>query len=923
MDRVIMERVVDKAGGMDRCTAFAYDAAGRLVERTNGAGDSYRYRYDNCGRLISETDEEGAVTRYFHNRNGELIKAVSADNYDSLHDDGAGYTFSYDVFGRLCEVRDAFGQLCEENAYDEAGRLKGRYDAAGCVFHNEYDLGGRKSAVYDGEEKKPLQTYTYDSLGNITGITDGEQNHTEFELDAWGRITGIRNPDGSSESYTYDHAGNITSTTDGRGSVIRYEYNSMMKPGKVTDQAGNADTYTYDGEGNLTGQRDRNGRTVKREYGSFGMLLSEKGEDGTFTRRKYDTEGRLTECASSHMNYRYDYTKTGRLRTKYINGMPALRYTYTKAGRTASITDICGKTTEYGYDLNGRLASVSEKGKVLAAYAYDTAGRISNISFANGIRTSYSYDTERNLASMETRDRNGNSLLSYSYQYDRNGNRTGKKDLKNGNATAYVYDTMQRLSEVTYPETGKETYRYDEAGNRIMKQTQNYVEDYLYDERNRLTQKSVKNNTINSPTNPDLPEADNANIITYQYDLQGSLLKEESAGFCKQYLYNDFHQCIQTDVIRGREESAERLVQENLYDGEGLRFAIIENGRRTGFITDGWNNVAEIDENGRATKRIIRGMGIVASEDTEQKEDNIFTTAYHYYHGNERMDVEFITDEAGNVVNNYTYDAFGGIISSNETIPNRYTYNGEAFDKITEQYYLRKRYYNPKLCRFTQEDEYRGDGLNLYAFCANNPVMYVDPSGYKCETGAEADGDADETSGNTERLIPGTEGVVTGGDSNVLGQNMFKEMGLDPDTSRTGYQAQHIIPKELRNHPVIQKIGMDLDDASNGMFLRDRNSGGSSATSRHQGYHKQYTNIIEECLDNMDVNKSVLELDREVYNLQQSARNMMQDGTPIYMCDHVPASNSQIGRKSEKMYGISGSLRTEDFIRSKLEEYGF
>ena len=99
---------------------------------------------------------------------------------------------------------------------------------------------------------------------------------------------------------------------------------------------------------------------------------------------------------------------------------------------------------------------------------------------------------------METRDRNGNSLLSYSYQYDRNGNRTEKRDLKNGNATAYVYDTMQRLREVTYPETGKETYRYDEAGNRIQKQTQNYVEDYLYDERNRLTQKSVKNNTINT-----------------------------------------------------------------------------------------------------------------------------------------------------------------------------------------------------------------------------------------------------------------------------------------------------------------------------------------------------------------------------------------------------------------------------------------
>ena len=29
-----------------------------------------------------------------------------------------------------------------------------------------------------------------------------------------------------------------------------------------------------------------------------------------------------------------------------------------------------------------------------------------------------------------------------------------------------------------------------------------------------------------------------------------------------------------------------------------------------------------------------------------------------------------------------------------------------------------------------QEDVYQGDGLNLYAYCGNNPVMYDDPSGY-------------------------------------------------------------------------------------------------------------------------------------------------------------------------------------------------
>ena len=57
-------------------------------------------------------------------------------------------------------------------------------------------------------------------------------------------------------------------------------------------------------------------------------------------------------------------------------------------------------------------------------------------------------------------------------------------------------------------------------------------------------------------------------------------------------------------------------------------------------------------------------------------------------------------------------------------------YTGQQYDQKTGQYYLRARYYNPVIGRFVQKDTYRGDGLNLYAYCGNNPVMYYDPSGY-------------------------------------------------------------------------------------------------------------------------------------------------------------------------------------------------
>ena len=102
----------------------------------------------------------------------------------------------------------------------------------------------------------------------------------------------------------------------------------------------------------------------------------------------------------------------------------------------------------------------------------------------------------------------------------------------------------------------------------------------------------------------------------------------------------------------------------------------------------------------------------------------------YYYHPDEQLSTALITDETGTIKNQYRYDAFGAGLEVSEELPNRIRYTGQQYDEVTEQYYLRARYYNPILGRFLQEDVYQGDGLNLYAYCRNNPVVYWDPSGY-------------------------------------------------------------------------------------------------------------------------------------------------------------------------------------------------
>ena len=318
---------------------------------------------------------------------------------------------------------------------------------------------------------------------------------------------------------------------------------------------------------------------------------------------------------------------------------------------------------------------------------------------------------DKNLSRMWTRLGKDTLLVDNSYQYDGNGNRT-QKQTQDG-LTRYAYDANNRLVEVAYPGmngvTDTEYLHYDHAGNRTERIRGNVHEYYHYDACNRLTEitdgiRQVKH---------------------YTYDNSGNMLSDGEMS----YLYDGFGRLEQVTKADGS-------FQKNHYDAEGLRAEMEENGQLVKFLyNEDREAVAEEESDGNVI-RYIRGLGLISSDSEKAK------TYYHYVsdeqgsithviNGEEKESGELPQEDVqSRVLNHYEYDAFGNTIRCEEQVHNRFRYTGEQYDPLTGQYYLRARYYNPVIARFTQEDTYYGDGLNLYTYCQNNPILYHDPTGH-------------------------------------------------------------------------------------------------------------------------------------------------------------------------------------------------
>lgn len=180
-------------------------------------------------------------------------------------------------------------------------------------------------------------------------------------------------------------------------------------------------------------------------------------------------------------------------------------------------------------------------------------------------------------------------------------------------------------------------------------------------------------------------------------------------------------------------------MQQNHYDAEGLRNAVTENGSTTNFVYRNGMLSSELDADRNPVRGYVYGNQYISQNNGSSS---------GYYLNDEQGSIRYLTGSDGSIRNHYRYSAFGESITAEETVPNRLKYNAQMADELTGLYYLRARYYNASLGRFTQEDVIYNDGLNLYAYCNSNPVMYSDPSGFAKETcKSKVGGECDSESG--------------------------------------------------------------------------------------------------------------------------------------------------------------------------------
>lgn len=254
-------------------------------------------------------------------------------------------------------------------------------------------------------------------------------------------------------------------------------------------------------------------------------------------------------------------------------------------------------------------------------------------------------------------------------------------------------------------------YKFDAVGNRLERtDSVDGKTTYTYDVNDRL-----------------LEEALGGKLTQYKYDAKGNLTAKIENGQTKAvYQWNTKGELAAVEVT----ENSETGRTEFEYSYKGIRVAIKVNGEETRFLIDSnQQKYAQVIEEYQPSNNIktsyVYGLDLIS-------QNNIDGRTFYQVDGLDS--IRQLTNNVGAIVVKYDYSAYGNLTNKVGDVNNNYLFTGEQFDKAADGYYLRARYYSPKIGRFASTDPFEGFKeqpvtLHNYLYGNINPILYADPSG--------------------------------------------------------------------------------------------------------------------------------------------------------------------------------------------------
>ena len=354
---------------------------------------------------------------------------------------------------------------------------------------------------------------------------------------------------------------------------------------------------------------------------------------------------------------------------------------------------------------------------------------------------------------------NSNYDTALTYKPGADGSQTALlATYQNGGDTpySYEYDANGNITEITQGNVSV-TYSYN-AANELVRENNGFTNQtvtYTYDNWGNLTEKNVYAYT--TATDPGTP----TQTIPYGYTNTAwgdQLTSYDGTSITYDSMGNPLTYRGYTLGWRGKQ-----LVSAS-NGTDTIAYAYDENGLRTQKNVSG--TTTNYYYNGSILMSLVTGNDtLLFSYDASGKVVAVnYNGTYYYYLRNGQGDVVKLIDNSGATVVEYSYDTWGkqlsctGSLASTLGALNPFRYRGYVYDEETQWYYLQSRYYNPEVCRFLSADSQidRNAGIigyNLYAYCANNPIIFQDDSG--C--------------GILEKIIGFFEMMVFGGGGNIGG----------------------------------------------------------------------------------------------------------------------------------------------------------